>query len=322
MIDPMARLRRYSRADTNQSMLMSDAEFAVLDDRDRWQAGEPVETLRGIRGRDAETLGLVEFLADDFASIRQHYQLDDEGTVIEPTWAHLFIERLASPQFAALLLFIAWFALMFEFMTPTITGAGFVSAVCFLLYFWAQFLHGTAGWLEILLFVAGLTGVLLEVFVLPGVGIFGFGGAALILVSIVLASQTFVIPRNQYQLEQLPRSLGVLIVGITGAVVALGILRHLIPRAPLFRRLMLERPDAQAMADQTRREMIVDFAHLVGRQGESITQLTPAGKSRIDGQVVNVVSEGNVISRGTTIEVIEVLGNRIIVREVESGRDN
>jgi len=321
MIDPDVRLRRYSRNETNQSLLMNEEEFAVLEDRDRWQAGEPVETLRGIRGRDAETLGLVEFLADDFAVVRQHYQLTDEGQVIEPTWAHLFIERLASPRFAALLLFIAWFALMFEFMTPAITGAGFVSAVCFLLYFWSQFLHGTAGWLEILLFVAGLTGVLLEVFVLPGVGIFGFGGGILILASIVLASQTFVIPRNQYQLEQLPQSLGVLIAGITGAAVALGLIRHMLPRAPFFRRLMLSAPDAQSSADQSRREAIVDFSYLVGRRGESVTQLTPAGKARIGELVVNVISEGNVIPRGKSIEVIEALGNRIIVRDLDE-QDN
>lgn len=316
MIDADVKLRRYTRQGTSQTLLMNEAEYELREDRELWQAGDPVDTFRGVRGRDAETLGLVEFLAEDFAGIRQQYQLTDDGRIIEPTWAHLFIERLASPRFAALLLFVAWFALMFEFMTPTITGAGFVSAVCFLLYFWSQFLHGTAGWLEVLLFVAGLTGVLLELFVLPGVGVFGFGGAILILVSIVLASQTFVIPRNQYQLEQLPRSLGVLIAGAMGAIVALAVLRHMIPRAPWLRRLMLPPPDARTVEDRERRETIVDFSHLLGKPGEAITQLTPAGKARVDGQVVNVVSEGTVIERGHAIEVIDVIGNRVVVREL------
>lgn len=318
MIDPAVRLRRYDRADVRQTLVLAEDEFSQRADRDRWQAGEPIDSARGIRGADAESLGLAEFLAEDFSGVRRQYPFDGEGTVIEPTWAHLFIERLASPRFAALLLFVAWFAMMVEFMTPSMTGAGFVSAICFLLYFWSQFLHGTAGWLEILLFLAGVTGVFLEIFVFPGVAVFGFGGGALILTSIVLASQTFVIPRNQYQLEQLPSSLGVLIVGVAGAGVALGLLRHLIPRSPLFRRLMLAPPDAGALAERTRREVIADFDHLAGRRGEAVTQLTPAGKVRIDGQVVNVVSDGSVVARGESIEVIEVIGNRVIVRGLGS----
>ena len=38
---------------------------------------------------------------------------------------------------------------------PGIGVGGFVSGVCFLLYFWSQHLNGTAGWLEVLLFIAG-----------------------------------------------------------------------------------------------------------------------------------------------------------------------
>ena len=67
---------------------------------------------------------------------------------------------------------------------------GFVSAVAFMLFFWSKFLHGTAGWLEVLLFLGGVCFLLLEVLVLPGFGIFGLGGGAMILASLVLASQT------------------------------------------------------------------------------------------------------------------------------------
>ena len=79
--------------------------------------------------------------------------------------------------------------------------------MCFVLFFWSSYLEGQAGWLEVLLFVGGLACLALEVFLLPGMGIFGFGGAALVLASIVLASQTFIIPRNSYQLAQLERTL-------------------------------------------------------------------------------------------------------------------
>ena len=104
---------------------------------------------------------------------------------------------------AVLLLVIGGAALYIELHAPGIGIGGFVAAVCFLLFFWSRYLGGTAGWLEVSLFVAGVSCLLLEVFVIPGFGIFGLGGGALVLASLVLASQTFLWPRNEYQFEQL-----------------------------------------------------------------------------------------------------------------------
>lgn len=316
MIDADVKLRVYQCDGTEQLRLMSEDEHSGLEDRERWLAGAEAPTLRGIRGRQAEEWQLVEFLAEDWATLREHYHLEQDGIEVSPTWAHLFIERLADPRIAALLLFVAWFALMFEFMTPSLTGAGFLSAVCFLLYFWSQFLHGTAGWLEVLLFLAGVTGVLLELFVFPGVGVLGFGGGALILVSIVLASQTFVLPRNQYQFQQLSLSLGVLIAGIAGGVLALACLRHLLPRSPVFSRLMLRKPDSQALHELKRRESVADYGYLAGQQGRTLTRLMPGGKARFGDAVVDVVSDGEVVGAGDLVEVVEAIGTHVLVRRV------
>ena len=56
-----------------------------------------------------------------------------------------------------MLLFIGGFALIAELSSPGIGVGGFISALCFLLYFWSNFLAGTAELLEILLFLAGIT---------------------------------------------------------------------------------------------------------------------------------------------------------------------
>ncbi len=60
--------------------------------------------------------------------------------------------------------------------------------------------------------------MLVEVFILPGFGVFGLGGGTLIVVSLILASQTFVVPHNEYQLNQLPRSM--MMVAATGPVIS------------------------------------------------------------------------------------------------------
>jgi len=51
--------------------------------------------------------------------------------------------------------------------SPGIGIGGLIATVCFALFFWSQFLHGTAGWLEVILFVLGVAFLLVEVFVLP-----------------------------------------------------------------------------------------------------------------------------------------------------------
>ena len=142
---------------------------------------------------------------DDFAAFKQVYGLENELVLAEPGWADYLIDALAAPAVAWLLLLIGGAALYAELQAPGIGIGGFVAGICFLLYFWSKHLDGTAGWLEVLLFVAGVCCILLEMFVLPGTAIFGLGGGLLVIVSLVLASQTFVLPRNDYQMAQLAR---------------------------------------------------------------------------------------------------------------------
>ena len=59
------------------------------------------------------------------------------------------------------------------------TGAlSIVAALCFALFFWSHFLGGTAGWLEVVLFLIGVICLALEMFVLPGYGVFGVTGVS------------------------------------------------------------------------------------------------------------------------------------------------
>lgn len=57
---------------------------------------------------------------------------------------------------------------------------------------------------------------------------------------------------------------------------------------------------------------------LLGKTGISVTMLRPSGTARIDGKKVDVVTEGELIDRDVRIEVVEVRGNRVVVRAVRS----
>lgn len=318
MIDPRVELTVYSHVTTGAVKCLENDEARQLENADAWRAGESFRVESGLTGRRAFELQMARYTASSFDELQRLYQLDAAVDELRPNWAHSLIESLASPQAAGLLLFIAWFALMVEIMTPNLTGAGFISAICFLLYFWSNFLHGTAGWLEIILFIVGVIGVALEVFVIPGFGLFGIVGGLMIVVSLILASQTFVIPRNAYQLSQVPESLWVVVAGGAGVMAGMLLIRRLVPKTPGLRRLMLEPPADEALVSLERREAIVDWSHLAGREGETTTSLVPSGKARFGDEVVDVLSDGDLIERGVRVRVVEAVGNRVVVQRASS----
>jgi len=320
LIDPELVVHRYALRGTGVSEYLCEAELAELADADAWQRAEeitqPGAALR-VQGSRAVELGLARHSVASYDEFRQLYQLEDDLALVTPGWALELIDALAAPQVAGLLLFIAGFALIAELSSPGIGVAGFVSTVCFLLFFWSSFLHGTAGWLEVLLFVAGISFLVIEVLVLPGFGIFGVGGAALVITSLVLASQTFVWPRNEYQLQQLPQSLLVMGAGGAGMITALVVMRRFLARAPLLGEIVLPPPQGADLDDLQQRESVVDYRHLLGQRGVTVTQLAPAGKARVGEALVDVLSEGEVVARGTAIRVIEVRGNRVVVEPLD-----
>ncbi|MBW3597245.1 MAG: hypothetical protein KY475_08220 [Planctomycetes bacterium] len=315
-VDPQFRVYRYTREDTGRVRYFSEAELEQRPQPDDWRRGSEVVNESGFEGARAQELGLARYLAANFDEFRQIYQLEDNPQLLKPNWAHTLIAALADPRWAGVLLFIACFSLMTEMMAPGMGVPGFLSAVCFTLFFWSQFLHGTAGWLEVALFVLGLSCIALELFVLPGTGVFGIGGGALVILSVVLASQTFVIPQTSAELEQIPRSLMRVGLGGLGFFAALVIMRRVLPRTPVFRRLVLEPPSVEDAEDLEHRESLVELVHLVGKRGVTLTHLVPAGKARFGDEMVNVLSRSGMIDAGTPVLVVEVTGNRVMVEPI------
>lgn len=59
---------------------------------------------------------------------------------------------------------------------------------------------------------------------------------------------------------------------------------------------------------------------LLGKEGVAATSLRPSGMGLIDGRRVNVAADGEFIERDCRIKVVEVEGNRVVVRKTEDAR--
>jgi membrane-bound serine protease (ClpP class) len=59
-----------------------------------------------------------------------------------------------------------------------------------------------------------------------------------------------------------------------------------------------------------------DYISLLGKTGRVTATLRPAGKAEVAGRILEVESEGLFVEADSVIRVVQVLGNRVVVRRV------
>ena len=224
------------------------------------------------------------------------------------------VQRFAGQEWLATLLLIASFSFITkEFATPGMGVPGFLALVCFSLFVWMKVLGGTVEWLEIILVCAGLLCVAFEIFVLPGFGIFGFGGLILMISGIVLASQTYVIPTNEYQWRSTAWHTSQVAIACLSVFAMLYWMKDHLEQLPFFRWLKLEPPIAEDPSDPDSDPLKA----MLGQIGVTTTMCTPYGKAKIAGGYFDVHSQDGLLGNETAVKVIGVFGKSMEVIRVE-----
>ena len=311
---------QYRNRESGEVRLFTEAELADQDDPRNWQeesslvtAGEAVK-LSSEQASDFQVSDQTVSQFDDLAAL---YGFETTPRTAKPNWALEFVAALASPGFAALLLVIGLVGLYIEISTPGLGIGGFIAALAFTLFFWSKYLDGTADWLEAMLFVLGFIFLLIELLVLPGFGIFGLGGALLIVSSLILASQTFILPKTEAQMSELRDTLAT-IIGSGVAFMIIGIvLRQYLPHSSLFRHMTQVQDEADRI-EQANRETLAHYEHLVGQSGITTTPLMPSGRAEIAGEIVDVITNGEAVERGESVLVVSAQANRVVVKTIRA----
>jgi membrane-bound serine protease (ClpP class) len=205
-------------------------------------------------------------------------------------------------------------ALYLEITSPGFGVPGTIAIIAFLIIFLGGALLGTVGSLEIILFLLGIVLLVIEIFIIPGFGVTGISGIILMITALILSRQEFVIPRVPWQWDIFLRNLRNVGFGFVGSLVLLVLLLRIFPRTPGLKRLILE-SNQDTLAGYTV-QSAESSALLTGRKGNAVTPLRPAGKADFEGEILVVETDGEFIESGTQVEVIEVSGNRIVVRRV------
>ena len=153
--------------------------------------------------------------------------------------------------------------------------------------------------LSIILFIVGIGLIVVELFE-PGFGIFGALGVICLIICIFVTAQTVV--------------QGVIMTAVFFVIIliVLGIFLNVISKGRLPKKMILQ----ESMTAEQGFSGSDDMSFLLGKKGEVLTGCRPAGIVDFNGFRYDVVSRGEFIEKGVSVMVVEIEGNRIVVKEV------
>jgi len=226
------------------------------------------------------------------------------------TTAETLTEKLArfitNPVVVPILLSIAGLGLVVELYSPGFGVAGTMGITSLLLFFYGHLVAGLAGFESIILFVLGIGFIVLEFFVVGGIA--GILGSTAIIGSIILAGG-----------NPMSMAISVLIALAIAAIGTVIIIKFFGKKLHLLNKMVLmDATDSESgYVSNTNR------IELIGRSGLASTTLRPSGAMDLEGERIDVVTEGSYIDKGKSVIIVKVEGSRVVVRElVEKGEMN
>jgi membrane-bound serine protease (ClpP class) len=225
---------------------------------------------------------------------------------------------LVNPLVSGILIMAMIGGIYFEFQTPGIAFPIGIAITAAILYFAPLYLEGLAANWEIIIFIVGLILLAIEIFVIPGFGIFGISGIVLMVSGLILSLLDNVI----FDFDGVEPSSVSTAVGTVLISILLSFFLSIWASSKLFSsRKGVFRNFALHTTISTERSYVgvdQEDKSLVGKRGIAQTVLRLSGKVSVEGAVYDAMSEGTFIDKGERIRVVRhEAGQVYVVRDVE-----
>lgn len=274
----------------------------------------PEELTQGVWSASKELLFEYPFFASIPNAVINAYKID---------WKTQFFMYLSNPIISSFLLLGFMISMYVEITTGGFGLAATVALTCLFLIILSSFALEIANWLEVILLLTGLAILLVEIFILPTFGLLGFIGIILFLAGLFglmlpgLSSMSFDFDTQSFNAAgEAAISHFIWICGtfLLGLLIILLMTQYFFPKIGLFKRFVLSGHEQDAslgyIAGETPEKLPKQ-----GEKGEVIATLRPAGKVLIHDTVYDAISAGNFIEKGTKIVVVRIEGSVVIVNE-------
>ena len=223
------------------------------------------------------------------------------------------ISLFLNPFVSGILLLLIFGGLYFELQTP---GVGFpiiASITALLLYLIPYYLNGVAENWEIVLLFLGIILIAVEVFVIPGFGVFGIlglftsiGSLILIMLNNDLFDFTFVVSG-----DIVSASLAVLSsIFLLGILILFGGIK--LTDTDAFKKIALEETQDSKLGYVSNKYS----DEYIGKKGKAFTVLRPSGKVIIDEKLCDATSYDGFIEKNSKIKVVGNEGSALKVSKI------
>ncbi len=266
--------------------------------------------------------GFCEAEIEDESELASYLGVEGEIPAYGSTTMEQLIDWLASPLVRSGLFLLMMLGAYIEFQTPGFGVGGIVALVATVLFLGPPYAAGYAVPWEIILMVVGLALVAVEVFVIPGFGVAGIAGFICIVVGTIatfVPEETpvpnwdrFSLPSFQVTYDYILYGLYSTAGGLVGSLVGMFLLAKYMPYLPIGRQIIVANPTLE----QVHMDDAYENVAVMGDIGKAESPLRPAGKARFGATLVDVVSEGEYIDKGTKVEVIRRTNTHVVVRTV------
>ena len=332
MVDMDFEVFRFRNSKTGDITFLSELEYNNQADAADWEKLELVlESQKGrfleVSGTRAVELQLASATVASEEDLRSRYQVEGEWREYRPDTVDKAVYILGLWYVTALLFIVGLVGLLYELCAPGTCVGGITALLCFALFYWSRFHAGTAGMLELVLFGTGVLLLAVEIFVLPGFGVAGVGGIMLIVISMILACQNFIVPRSGHDWNTLLGSSVLVLSSCAAFTVIAGVMMRYFHVIPVLSGMILAPPvssDTSGAASggdmlpgSKPGDKTLESAVQVGSLGRAETPLRPIGRARFGDAYLDVVCEGDYIPRGANIRVLEINAHKVIVEAAD-----
>jgi membrane-bound serine protease (ClpP class) len=264
-----------------------------------------------LTSEEALKFKMADTVLTNIDQLKEYFDFQDaEFITLDSNWAEDFVRFVNNPIISSLLIMLGLIGLYTEIKTPGWGIAGTVGIISLAIFFGAGYILELASILEILMFVIGVVLLLIEIFAFPGFGVFGIAGIILMVGSLFLG-----LISDFEMIDWSIISIAIIQLGFTFlfTFIVIYFLLKFLPKTEIWGKLILQEKVAAKSGYAARPQ----FEHFIGLQGVAFTDLRPAGTALIEGNRIDVVTEGDYIKNGSRILVKYVEGSKVVVEVIK-----
>ena len=303
-------MRSEFRATAEKTGRRTDIAEAMVDERVVIEGLVDSTQLVTLTSKEALKFGMADTILTDLNEVMAAYGFEDADIIeVGENWGESVVRFLNNPIISSLLIMIGLVGMFTEIKSPGWGLPGTAAVIALTLFFGTSYILELASVIEILLFIVGVVLLIVEIFIVPGFGIFGISGIILMVAGLflgLLSDFKFI------DCTIISMALVQLAGSFVLSLILIYFLSKVLPKTQVWNKLILA-DNIESKSGYTVAKP--EYQNLKGKIGKALTDLRPSGTVIIEGKRIDVVTTGEFIEEGSEVIVKREEGSAVFVEK-------